>query len=186
LFCYTSTSTSTSTTSSSSASSLFLFSVLVSPHVGVRDASSATGFTLCKPDSRMFPNDALILTHLVPPRGQTGMNIVMSPDGSCVSAFCDQCQENPDTFEVPCDVVPPPPPSPSEPPAAPPPSDCSVDSDSDGEVDCLDGCPTDADKTQPGLCGCGVSESLNDEDSDSDGIGAYRVVCGVIWCCFVV
>jgi hypothetical protein len=32
-------------------------------------------------------------------------------------------------------------------------------------VDCNDGCPTDANKTEPGICGCGVA----DTDSDSDG-----------------
>ena len=42
---------------------------------------------------------------------------------------------------------------------------CSSDSDSDSVVDCTDGCPTDAAKTAPGICGCG----LVDVDSDSDG-----------------
>jgi len=40
-----------------------------------------------------------------------------------------------------------------------------VDSDSDGTTDCNDGCPNDVNKTDPGICGCGVS----DVDSDSDG-----------------
>lgn len=40
-----------------------------------------------------------------------------------------------------------------------------ADTDSDGTPDCIDGCPTDANKTEPGVCGCGVS----DADSDSDG-----------------
>jgi hypothetical protein len=47
--------------------------------------------------------------------------------------------------------------------------DCSVctpnDFDGDGVVDCLDGCPGDALKTSPGICGCGVA----DVDSDGDG-----------------
>jgi hypothetical protein len=39
------------------------------------------------------------------------------------------------------------------------------DGDGDGTDDCIDGCPDDPDKTEPGDCGCGVS----DTDSDSDG-----------------
>ncbi len=41
----------------------------------------------------------------------------------------------------------------------------SLDSDGDGVPDCLDGCPNDANKTSPGICGCGVP----DTDSDGDG-----------------
>ena len=39
------------------------------------------------------------------------------------------------------------------------------DGDSDGVLDCLDGCAGDPDKTEPGICGCGVA----DEDTDDDG-----------------
>ncbi|OWY71805.1 hypothetical protein B7486_09090 [cyanobacterium TDX16] len=39
------------------------------------------------------------------------------------------------------------------------------DSDGDGTDDCADGCPSDATKTSPGVCGCGVADS----DSDADG-----------------
>jgi Tol biopolymer transport system component len=39
------------------------------------------------------------------------------------------------------------------------------DEDSDGTNDCDDECPTDADKTEPGTCGCGTAET----DTDSDG-----------------
>ena len=42
---------------------------------------------------------------------------------------------------------------------------CTPDSDSDGTNDCLDLCPSDAQKTVPGVCGCGVAET----DSDNDG-----------------
>ncbi|MBL8863336.1 MAG: HYR domain-containing protein [Planctomycetes bacterium] len=42
----------------------------------------------------------------------------------------------------------------------------SPDSDADGVVDCLDGCPADPLKTDPGACGCGVSE----DDPDGDGV----------------
>lgn len=52
------------------------------------------------------------------------------------------------------------------------PADCSdadgagPDSDGDGVRDVCDDCPADALKTEPGICGCGVS----DVDSDGDGI----------------
>ncbi|MHC4696760.1 MAG: hypothetical protein ACYTFA_08470 [Planctomycetota bacterium] len=41
------------------------------------------------------------------------------------------------------------------------------DTDQDGYPDCADGCPTDPYKTEPGVCGCGVSE---DADSDDDNV----------------
>ncbi|RJP73237.1 MAG: hypothetical protein C4532_04800, partial [Candidatus Abyssobacteria bacterium SURF_17] len=41
-----------------------------------------------------------------------------------------------------------------------------LDADSDGSGDACDGCPNDAAKTEPGLCGCGAA----DTDSDSDGV----------------
>gem|GEM_PF-5911019 len=40
------------------------------------------------------------------------------------------------------------------------------DSDGDGTNDCVDGCPNDPDKTEPGICGCGIA----DDDSDGDGV----------------
>jgi len=40
-----------------------------------------------------------------------------------------------------------------------------IDTDGDGTLDCNDGCPQDADKVAPGVCGCGVA----DTDSDGDG-----------------
>jgi hypothetical protein len=43
---------------------------------------------------------------------------------------------------------------------------CEGDADGDGAMGCADGCPLDADKTDPGICGCGVS----DGDSDLDGV----------------
>ena len=42
---------------------------------------------------------------------------------------------------------------------------CLIDTDGDGTVDCLDGCPADPAKTVPGQCGCGIA----DADTDSDG-----------------
>ena len=40
-----------------------------------------------------------------------------------------------------------------------------MDTDGDGTADCNDGCPNDAAKIAPGICGCGVS----DVDTDGDG-----------------
>lgn len=40
-----------------------------------------------------------------------------------------------------------------------------ADGDGDGTPDCLDNCPTDPAKTEPGVCGCLVA----DHDSDGDG-----------------
>ncbi|MCP4835046.1 MAG: hypothetical protein GY895_09825, partial [Phycisphaera sp.] len=42
-----------------------------------------------------------------------------------------------------------------------------IDTDADGISDDCDGCPNDSDKTEPGICGCGVPES---GDTDGDGI----------------
>ncbi len=41
----------------------------------------------------------------------------------------------------------------------------TVDSDGDGTADGCDACPSDPEKTDPGLCGCGIAET----DSDGDG-----------------
>ncbi len=45
------------------------------------------------------------------------------------------------------------------------PDACEIDSDGDGVIDQLDGCPTDPNKVTPGVCGCNVS----DIDTDGDG-----------------
>lgn len=47
------------------------------------------------------------------------------------------------------------------------------DSDSDGVPNCLDGCPSDANKTEPGECGCGVP----DTHCDNDGVADCRDGC---------
>jgi hypothetical protein len=41
---------------------------------------------------------------------------------------------------------------------------CPTDTDLDGVPDCLDLCPTDLLKTEPGSCGCGKSETDGDKD----------------------
>ena len=41
-----------------------------------------------------------------------------------------------------------------------------ADSDGDGTADCQDGCPSDANKTNPGTCGCGTPETCNAEPID--------------------
>ncbi len=43
---------------------------------------------------------------------------------------------------------------------------CELDPDGDGVTGCEDLCPLDGAKSDPGICGCGVS----DADSDSDGL----------------
>ncbi len=42
----------------------------------------------------------------------------------------------------------------------------TTDSDGDGTPNCADGCPNNAPKTAPGVCGCATADS----DSDSDGL----------------
>ncbi len=53
------------------------------------------------------------------------------------------------------------------------PGQADVDSDGDDTLDCNDDCPNDGDKTEPGVCGCGVS----DDDSDNDGVADCNDVC---------
>ena len=45
--------------------------------------------------------------------------------------------------------------------------DCESDSDDDGTIDACDGCPDDPNKTEPGVCGCGIDAEL---DGDADGV----------------
>jgi endonuclease/exonuclease/phosphatase family metal-dependent hydrolase len=42
---------------------------------------------------------------------------------------------------------------------------CAMDTDNDGTPDCLDNCPNDPNKVEPGTCGCGTP----DTDTDLDG-----------------
>ena len=48
-----------------------------------------------------------------------------------------------------------------------------VDTDNDGVADSSDGCPSDANKTAPGDCGCGTL----DTDTDSDGVADCNDNC---------
>jgi hypothetical protein len=51
---------------------------------------------------------------------------------------------------------------------------CLVDTDGDGTGDCDDACPSDPNKIEPGICGCGVDDSNASEwypDADGDGYG---------------
>jgi hypothetical protein len=43
-----------------------------------------------------------------------------------------------------------------------------IDSDGDGVPDSEDGCPNDANKTDPGVCGCGLADTDSDADSTPD------------------
>ncbi len=48
-------------------------------------------------------------------------------------------------------------------------TDNAGDSDGDGTYDCNDGCPADASKVAPGVCGCGLSDTANaDNDAAVD------------------
>ncbi len=71
--------------------------------------------------------------------------------GTYVGGFCGDDTDNDGKVDV-CD---------------PCPNDNPDDSDGDGVCDSDDGCPFDPNKTEPGLCGCGVDDHA---DSDADGI----------------
>lgn len=67
----------------------------------------------------------------------------------------------------------------------------SGDTDGDGTCNVLDGCPTDANKTAPGQCGCGNPEpgtSCNDGNSGTvnDVVGANCVCAGQLLDCLGV
>jgi Bacterial Ig-like domain/FG-GAP-like repeat/Right handed beta helix region len=48
-----------------------------------------------------------------------------------------------------------------------------VDSDGDGVPDSQDGCPLDPDKTDPGQCGCGITDADGDSDGLADCVDVY-------------
>ena len=39
---------------------------------------------------------------------------------------------------------------------------------------CADNCPEDAGKVEPGVCGCGTTDTDSDEDGTADCIGKYH------------
>ena len=53
------------------------------------------------------------------------------------------------------------------------PDECEPDADDDGTIDDCDGCPNDANKLEPGVCGCG----LPDDDTDGDTVLDCNDVC---------
>ena len=55
--------------------------------------------------------------------------------------------------------------------ATPGASNGTVDADGDLTADCIDGCPTDANKIAPGVCGCGVADVPTTWYADTDGDG---------------
>ncbi len=53
------------------------------------------------------------------------------------------------------------------------PDECELDSDGDGTIDACEECVSDPDKTEPGVCGCGVP----DDDSDGDTVADCVDLC---------
>ena len=47
-------------------------------------------------------------------------------------------------------------------------NNADIDDDGDGTDDATDGCPVDSNKTEPGICGCGVADSDNNGDGITD------------------
>jgi hypothetical protein len=43
-------------------------------------------------------------------------------------------------------------------------NECEEDSDGDRVADACDGCPTDPDKVEPGICGCNLLDTANGDD----------------------
>jgi len=55
-----------------------------------------------------------------------------------------------------------------------------ANADGDAQPDCLDGCPTDANKTVPGVCDCGTSDTNSDSDLAPDCIDGCPMDAGKI------
>ena len=114
--------------------------------------------------------------------GNDGGNVAGSIDGEnyCVSTVCSECASKEtvdsdedgvpnfedvcpggdDTLDADQDGIP------DACDAEPELCDCELlDSDADGVSDCIDNCPSDPEKIEPGVCGCGFP----DTDTDSDG-----------------
>lgn len=55
-----------------------------------------------------------------------------------------------------------------------------TDTDGDGIRDCNDICPNDPNKTQPGICGCGVADTDTDGDGVADCIDTSKTICSIL------
>jgi hypothetical protein len=89
-------------------------------------------------------------------------DIATGASGDCdADGVPDECQVDADADGVidPCDQF--------------PGQDDRLDTDGDGTVDAVDNCPQDANKTQPGPCGCGVAETDSDLDGTPDCLDAF-------------
>lgn len=50
------------------------------------------------------------------------------------------------------------------------PDECEPDTDGDGDIDDCEECPNDPNKTEPGMCGCGVIDPPVEGDMNDDGV----------------
>ena len=59
--------------------------------------------------------------------------------------------------------------------------DCNslLDTDGDGVGDCDENCPNDPDKTEPGVCGCGLADTDTDNDGTPDCID-FQIIANII------
>jgi low density lipoprotein receptor-related protein 5/6 len=86
-------------------------------------------------------------------------------DGDGVTDDCDNCPQIPNADQLDCNG--------NGIGNACEPNPADADDDSDGVCNGADGCPLDPEKTEPGICGCGVS----DADSDGDGVADCDDLC---------
>jgi hypothetical protein len=86
-------------------------------------------------------------------------------DGDGVTDDCDNCPQTPNADQLDCNS--------NTLGNACEPNPADADDDSDGVCNGADGCPLDPEKTEPGICGCGVS----DADSDGDGVADCDDLC---------
>jgi len=86
-------------------------------------------------------------------------------DGDGVTDDCDNCPQTANADQLDCNG--------NGVGNACEPNSADADDDSDGVCNGADGCPLDPEKTEPGICGCGVS----DADSDGDGVADCNDRC---------